>query len=76
MHNMDPKVQYFSTFDCEKGYWQVPLEEECRNFTTFIFTLGNFRYTRAITGFISAVDGYNQRCGQVLKEINVITKNR
>jgi hypothetical protein len=66
IHNIHPKAKYFSTFDCKKGYWQVPLAEESRDLTTFICTLGKFRYTRAPMGFISSGDSYNQRCHKVL----------
>ena len=68
------KANYFSTFDCKKGYWQVPLAEECRDLTTFICSLGKFRYTRAPMGFISSGDSYNQRCNQSLKGLKRITK--
>ena len=39
IHSIDPKAQYFSTFDCKKGYWQVPLAEESKDLTVFICTL-------------------------------------
>ena len=58
---IDPKAKYFSTFDCRKGYWQVPLAEESKDLTTFICSLEKFRYTRAPMGFISTGDSYNQR---------------
>ena len=54
VHQIDKKAKYFSTFDCKKGYWQIPLAENSKDYTTFICTLGKFRYTRAPMGFISA----------------------
>ena len=74
IHSIDPKAKYFSTFDCKKGYWQVPLAEECKDLTTFICTLGKFRYTRAPMGFISTGDSYNQRSYTALKGLKGITK--
>ena len=74
IHTINPKAQYFSTFDCKKGYWQVPLAEESKDLTTFLCTLGKFRYTRAPMGFISTGDSYNQRCDKMLHGLNGITK--
>ena len=61
IHSIDPKAKFFSTFDCKKGYWQGPLAEESKDLTTFICTLGKFKYTRAPMGFISTGDSYNLR---------------
>ena len=74
IHSINPKAQYFSTFDCKKGYWQVPLAEESKDLTTFICTLGKFRYTRAPMGFISTGDSYNQRSDKALAGLQGITK--
>ena len=74
IHSIDPKAKYFSTFDFKKGYWQVPLTEESKDLTTFICTLGKFRYTRAPMGFISTGDSYNQRSDTALKGLKGITK--
>ena len=61
IHQINTGAKYFSTFDCKKGYWQVPLAENSKDYTTFLCSLGKFRYTRAPMGFISAGDSYNQR---------------
>ena len=74
IHTINPKAQYFSTFDCKKGYWQVPLAEESKDWTTFLCTLGKFIYTRAPMGFISTGDSYNQRCDKALGGLDGITK--
>lgn len=44
IHHIDLKAKYFSTFDCRKGYWQVLLAKESKDLTTFICSLGKFRY--------------------------------
>ena len=72
IHLIDPKARYFSTFDCRKGYWQVPLAEESKDLTTFICSLGKFRYTRAPMGFISTGDSYNQRSDKALQGLKGI----
>ena len=65
IHNRELcKANYLSTFDCKKGYWQVPLAEECRDLTNLICSFGKFRYKRAPSGFISSGDSYNKRCDQ------------
>ena len=74
IHSINPKAKYFSTFDCKKGYWQIPLAEGSRDMTTFICSLGKFRYTRAPMGLISTGDSYNQRSDKALKGLNGITK--
>ena len=74
IHSINHKAQYFSTFDCKKGYWQVTLLEESKDLNTFLCSLGKFRYTRAPMGSISTGDSYNQRCDKVLQGLNYITK--
>ena len=74
VHSTNPKATIFSTFDCKKGYWQVSLAEESKDLTTFICSLGKFRYTRAPMGFISTGESYNQRSDKALKGLNNITK--
>ena len=56
IHQISKEAKYFSTFDCRKEYWQLPLVEDFKNLTTFICSLGKYRYTRAPMGFISAGD--------------------
>ena len=36
----------FSTFDCNSGYWQIPVATEDRDKTTFITHTGTFRHVR------------------------------
>ena len=74
IQSINPKAKYFSTFDCKKGYWQVPLAEESKDLTTFICTLGKFRYTRAPMEFTSTGDSYNQRSDKALAGLQGITK--
>ena len=74
IHSINPKAKYFSTFDCKKGYWQVPLAEESKDLTAFLCSLGKFRYTRAPMGFISTGDSYNQRCDKALQGLKGTAK--
>ena len=74
VHSYTKGAKYFSTFDCKKGYWQVPVAEESKDLTTFICTLGKFRYNRAPMGFISTGDSYNLRSDNALSGLQGITK--
>ena len=47
-------AEIFTTLDCNEGYWQVPVEPEDRDKTTFTSYLGTFRYTRMPFGLRNA----------------------
>ena len=44
----------FSTFDCNSGYWQIPVASEDRYKTTFITHMGTFRHVRMLFGLRNA----------------------
>ena len=44
----------FSTFDCNSGYWQIPVAPEDRDKTTFITHMGTFRHVRMPFGLRNA----------------------
>ena len=54
-------MKYFSTLDAAKGYWQVALDKESQDLTTFITPWGRYRHLRAPMGFISTGDEYCRR---------------
>lgn len=56
IHSIKPHSNYFATFECKKGYWQVPLAEENRDLATFIYTLQIFWYRSPPMGFVSTGD--------------------
>lgn len=43
-------AQYYSVFDCLKGFWQLELDEESRDFTGFASTFGQYRWKRLPMG--------------------------
>lgn len=45
------KAQYFSVFDCVKGFWQLKLAYESKDITGFATTFGQFGWTRLPLGF-------------------------
>ena len=69
-----PTSQIFSTFDAIHSYWQIPLEEECQLYTTFMTPWGRFKLLRATMGLVSAGDEYNRRGDDAFREIPNLTK--
>ena len=70
-----PKGQTcFAVLDCHKAYWQIPLDEESQELTTFITHLGRFCYTRAPQGLCSSGDEYCRRGDEALAGIEGIEK--
>ena len=43
-------VQFFSTLDCNAGYWQIPLAEEDKPKTTYTCHCGTYQCTRLPVG--------------------------
>lgn len=43
-------VQYYSLFDCVKGFWQMELDENNRDYTGFSTTFGQYRWRRLPMG--------------------------
>jgi len=46
--------RFFSKFDLSKGYWQVPVREQDRDFTMFICHKGLFRFPVMLFGLLNA----------------------
>ena len=61
---------FFTVCDAVKGYWQVDLEPESRQFTTFYTPWGRFRFKRAPMGFISTGDSYNWRGDKAIEGLD------
>jgi len=46
-HDIFPKLagsQFYSTFDFCKGYWAIPIEEQSKDYTTFVSSRGLMRF--------------------------------
>jgi len=59
--------RFFSKFDMSKGYWQVPVREEDRNFTTFICHRGLFRFRVMPFGLVNAPATFSRLMRRVLR---------
>ena len=72
--NISSSSKIFSTLDATKGYWQVPLEKESQDFTTFITPFGRFKFLRAPIGLTSSQDEYYARGNEALQGIEQVEK--
>ena len=59
--------RFFSKFDLSKGYWQVPVREQDRDFTTFICHRGLFRFRVMPFGLVNAPATFNRLMRRVLR---------
>ena len=44
------KPKYFAVIDCTAGYHQMPIEEQCQDYTTFTTKFGNYKWLRTPMG--------------------------
>jgi len=59
--------RFFSKFDLSKGYWQVPVREQDRDFTTFICHRGLFRFRVMPFGLVNAPATFSRLMRRVLR---------
>jgi len=57
---------YYSTFDFCKGYWQIPMEENSKDRTTFVSSRGLFRFKVMPFGLVNAGSTYNRMVRKLL----------
>ena len=57
----------YSTLDAVSGYWQMPLDEESSELTTFITESGRYRFTRLPFGISLASEIYQREMTKFLK---------
>ena len=44
------RPKFFAVMDCTAGYHQMPIEEQCQNYTTFTTKFGNYKWLRTPMG--------------------------
>ena len=63
IRNLSTGKRWYAVFDSNKGYHQVPLDEESRKLTTFYTLHGKFRYLSLPMGYAGLQDIFTQRFG-------------
>ena len=61
------KSTYFTKIDLTKGYWQIPLEEESKEYTAFPTDLGLFQFKVLAFGLMNAPACFNKLMRKLLK---------
>jgi hypothetical protein len=72
LNNIAAKVRnchFFFALDASKGYWQVEMAEECRDYFTFSTHWNKFRPLRLPQGFKNSVAIFQQIMTDVLKNL-------
>src|SRR3984885_5176657 len=57
----------FSKFDFCKGYWQIPMSEDSKDYTSFICKNGHFRFKVLPFGLINSASSYNRMMRKMLE---------
>ena len=61
--------EYFSVFDCKKGFWQLKLSEESSKLLTFNTPFGRYRFARMPFGISPAPEIYQRTMADIFKDI-------
>ena len=59
--SFQPSHKFFWKLDLVKGYWQMALDEDSQDLTTFITPFGKYKFLRSPMGFVSTGDSYSYR---------------
>ena len=62
----------FSKLDANKGYWQIPLDEDSMKLTTFNTPFGRYQFTRLPYGIHSAQEVFHKRISQTFEDMGQI----
>lgn len=60
----------FSKLDAKSGFYQIPLEENSRDLTTFITPFGRYRYRRLPMGVSVAPEIFQRKMKELLGDLN------
>ncbi len=64
----------FASLDAKTGYWQILLDEESQELTTFITPWGRYKFLRNPMGLASAQDEYCRRGDEALAGVDNLRK--
>lgn len=63
-------VKIFSKLDAASGFFQIPLEETSRNYTTFLTPFGRYRFKRMPMGINTAPEIYQRKMFELLGDVS------
>ena len=66
-------AQVFSTLDAASGFYQVPLDEESQELTTFITPVGRYCFKRLPFGITSAPEIFMRKMNEVLEGLDGVS---
>ena len=65
-------AKLFTKLDANKGYWQIPLDEESIRLMTFNTPFGRYQFTRLPYGVHSAKEVFHKRINQSFDGISQV----
>ena len=69
-----PTSKFFVKLDATQGYFQIPLDDDSKDLTTFLLPSGRYRFTRAPMGMNSSSDEWCARSDDALSAIPDVVK--
>lgn len=68
--------QWYSSFDCKSGFWQVPLKESCKKLTAFSCPSGQFEWNVLPFGLKQAPGIFQRKMDDALELKNITDKSK
>ncbi len=61
------KDKFFTKIDLAKGYWQVPVVDDCRHMTAFTTESGSYQFRKMPFGLVNSAATFNRMMRRMLK---------
>ena len=74
VHQVRPTSKWFIKADAVSGFYQIPLEEESMQYTTFLLPEGRFMFTRVPMGMNNSSDVFCKRTDDILRNVPDLLK--
>jgi hypothetical protein len=66
-------AKYFTKIDLCKGYWQIPVAENCRRFTAFATDRGSYQLKKMSFGMVNSGATFNRMMRKLLSDVILFT---